>query len=111
MNHPDDIIKAVISDSIDVAIVWGPIAGYYTKQLGADLVLTPVADDTLTRIPFAYSMGMGVRQRDKEFRDSLQKFIDSKGPEIRELLEQYGIPLLPIAPDSEPKGGPAGPAR
>ena len=31
------------------------------------------------------------------FRDSLQKFLDSKAPEIRTILEQYGIPLLPLA--------------
>lgn len=95
-NHPADIIKAVLSDSIDVAFVWGPIAGYWAKQLHADVSLTPVGDDSLSGIPFAYSMGMAVRRRDTELRDSLQKFIDSKGPEIRSLLEQFGIPLLPL---------------
>jgi mxaJ protein len=110
-NHPSDIIKAVLSDSIDVAFVWGPIAGYYAKQLHADVVLTPVEDDSLSGIPFAYSMGMGVRRRDTELRDSLQKFIDSKGPEIRNLLEQFGIPLLPLAPKAAAAGAPAGQAQ
>jgi quinoprotein dehydrogenase-associated probable ABC transporter substrate-binding protein len=85
-NAPGDIIKAVASDSVDLAIVWGPIAGYWTKQLGADLILTPVLDDSVSGIPF--------------FRDSLQKFLDAKAPEIRNLLEQYGIPLLPLAADT-----------
>jgi quinoprotein dehydrogenase-associated probable ABC transporter substrate-binding protein len=110
-NQPSDIIKAVMTDSVDVAIVWGPIAGYWAKQLGADVVLTPVADDSVSGIPFAYSMGMGVRRRDVAFRDSLQKFLDTKAPEIRGLLEQYGIPVLPLPSDSVAKGAPAGSAR
>jgi quinoprotein dehydrogenase-associated probable ABC transporter substrate-binding protein len=111
MNHPGDIIKAVVNDSIDVAFVWGPVAGYWAKQLGADVVLTPVTDDSVSGIPFAYSMGMGVRRRDTEFRDSLQKFIDTKGPEIQALLQKFGIPLIPLPADSVTKGAPAGSAR
>ena len=110
MNRPEDIIKAVVSDSIDVAIVWGPIAGYYTKQLAADLVLRPVETDSVSGIPFAYSIGMATRRADRAFRDSLQGFIDAKGTEIRAILDQFGIPLLPIPADTG-RNGPAGPAR
>jgi mxaJ protein len=110
-NHPFDIIQAVVSDSIDVAFVWGPIAGYWAKKLGAEVIMTPVLDDSLSRIPFAFSMGFGVRRRDSEFKDSLQKFIDAKRPEIQALLESYGIPLLPLPGDSSVPGAPAGPAR
>lgn len=110
MNRPEDIIKAVVSDSIDVAIVWGPIAGYYTKQLGADLALRPVENDSVSGIPFAYSIGMATRRADRAFRDSLQGFIDAKGTEIRAILDQYGIPLLPVPADTG-RNGPAGPAR
>jgi quinoprotein dehydrogenase-associated probable ABC transporter substrate-binding protein len=110
LNRPQDIIKAVMSDSIDVAIVWGPIAGYYAKQLGADVRLTPVADDPLTKIPFSYSMGFATRRREQTFRDSLQRFLDTKAPEIRDLLQQYGIPLVPLAADST-SATPAGPAK
>jgi mxaJ protein len=110
-NHPADIIKAVASDSIDVAIVWGPIAGYYAKQLGVDLVLTPVDNDSVSQIPFVYSMGFATRRRERAFRDSLQKFLDLKAPEIRSLLEGYGIPLLPLAADTTAGTTRTGPAR
>jgi quinoprotein dehydrogenase-associated probable ABC transporter substrate-binding protein len=110
-NHPGDIIKAVLSDSIDVAFVWGPVAGYWAKQLGADVLLTPVLNDSLSGIPFSFSMGMGVRRRDTQFRDSLQKFIDSKGPEIQALLAKYGIPVIPLPADSGSAGAPAGSTR
>lgn len=111
MNNPSDIIKAVVDRSIDLAIVWGPIAGYYGKQLGVDLLLTPVLNDSASGIPFAYSMGMATRRRERALRDSLQQFLDSKAPEIRSLLEEYNIPLLPLAADSAARPAPGGPAQ
>lgn len=110
MSRPEDIIKAVADRSVDLSIVWGPIAGYYARKLGADLRLTPIENDTLTRIPFAYSMGMATRRAERAFRDSLQQFLDTKGPEIQAILEQFGIPLLPLTTDQE-RGEGAGPAR
>jgi quinoprotein dehydrogenase-associated probable ABC transporter substrate-binding protein len=109
--RPSDIIQAVVDGKVDLSIVWGPIAGYYAKQLGADLVLTPVADDTVSGILFSYSMGMATRRRERDFRDSLQKFIDTRGAEIRAVLEQYGVPLLPLTTDSTAASGSVGPAR
>src|SRR3989442_5711990 len=38
-DHPDDIIKAVAKDSIDVAIVWGPLAGYWVKRQSVPLTM------------------------------------------------------------------------
>ena len=77
MYRPDDIFKA-LGDSIDVAIVWGPIAGYFVQQSKVPLVMHKVAEDTVQGIPFVYSMGMGVRRRDTKFRDSLQAVIDAE---------------------------------
>lgn len=111
MNKPEDIVRAVVDKSIDMAFVWGPIAGYYARQIGADLQLTPVDNDTVSGIPFAYSMGMATRRRERQFKDSLQKFLNTKGPEIQALLQQYGIPLLPLPADSASRAAPGGPAR
>lgn len=111
LERPEDIIRAVVDGKVDVAMVWGPIAGYHAKRIGADLLLTPVLDDTLTRIPFTYSMGMATRRRDREFRDSVQSFIEAKHSEIQALLEQFGVPLLPLPVDSAERSTPGGPAR
>jgi len=105
MNQPEDIIRAVVDRKVDVAFVWGPIAGYYARQIGADLDLTPIESDSVSGIPFAFSMGMATRRRERNFKDSLEKFITSKAPEIRDLLQQYGIPLLPLAVDTATTGG------
>ena len=111
MNQPDDIIRAVVDRKVDVAFVWGPIAGYYAKQIGADLQLTPIENDSVSGMLFSYSMGMATRRRERQFKDSLEKFITSKAPEIQSLLQQYGIPLLPLPADSAAGAAPGGPAQ
>lgn len=95
-DRPAAIIEAVDNRTIDVAFVWGPIAGYYNAKLNTGLIVTPIENDSVSGLPFAFSMAMGTRRGEAQFRDSLQKFIDSKGPEIQALLKEYGIPLLPL---------------
>jgi mxaJ protein len=102
--RPEDIINAVAKKDIDVAIVWGPIAGYFVKQAPAPLVIEPLpARDSLSDFPFQYNIGFGVRRRDKALRDSLQSVLDRKGPEIQAILKQYGVPVFPIQADSGKK--------
>lgn len=99
-DRPEDIINAVVNKKVDAAIVWGPIAGYFGKRSPVPLVMNPVLEDSASGIPFAFSMGMATRRRDRELRDSLQKVIDTKGPEIQAILREYGVPLLPLDQDS-----------
>jgi quinoprotein dehydrogenase-associated probable ABC transporter substrate-binding protein len=95
--RPEDIIKAVASKDVDIAIAWGPLAGYFAKQSSVPLVLKLLpASDSLSDFPFQYNIGIAVRRRDKEFRDSLQAVLDRKKPEIEAILKQYAVPLLPI---------------
>jgi quinoprotein dehydrogenase-associated probable ABC transporter substrate-binding protein len=99
--RPEDIINAVAKKDIDVAIVWGPIAGYFVKRAPALLAVEPLpARDSLSDFPFQYNIGMGVRRRDKALRDSLQSVLDRKAPEIQAILKQYGVPVFPIQVDS-----------
>jgi quinoprotein dehydrogenase-associated probable ABC transporter substrate-binding protein len=103
-NRPQAIVEAVASKDVDLAIAWGPLAGYFAKKSPVPLVLTPLPDrDSLTDTPFRYSMGLAVRRGDKEFRDTLQAVLDRKAPEIRALLEEYGVPVYP-PPSGEAEG-------
>jgi quinoprotein dehydrogenase-associated probable ABC transporter substrate-binding protein len=101
--RPEDIFEAVIDRTVDVAIVWGPLAGYFVKKLDAGLVIQPVQEDSVDGIPFAYSMGMATRRRDRGLRDSLQLFIEQQRPAILGILKDFGIPTLPL--DPPPAGG------
>jgi quinoprotein dehydrogenase-associated probable ABC transporter substrate-binding protein len=99
-DRPEDIMKAVADGTVELAMVWGPLAGYYARRVGAELTLTPIPDDTLTSTPMAFSMGIATRRRERAFRDSLQHFLDSRQAEVTALLTEFGFPLFPIPPDS-----------
>jgi mxaJ protein len=96
-NRPEDIVKAVANQDVDLAIAWGPVAGYYAKQSKVPLVLTPLpAKDSLSDTPFQYNIGIAVRRRDKEFKDSLNAVLTRRQPEVQAILKEYAVPLLPI---------------
>ncbi|MBA3444355.1 MAG: quinoprotein dehydrogenase-associated putative ABC transporter substrate-binding protein [Gemmatimonadales bacterium] len=95
--RPEDIINDVAKKSTDVAIVWGPLAGYFAKTSPVPLSMTPLGErDSLSDFPFRFNIGMGVRRRDRGLRDSLQTVLNRRGPEIQAILKQYGVPMFPI---------------
>jgi mxaJ protein len=105
--RPEDIIKAVANKDIDIAIVWGPIAGYFAKKASTPLLLQPLPTrDSLSDFPFQYNIGMAVRRRDQSLRDSLQSVLDRRGPEIQAILKEYGIPVFPMEPEAREGGKP-----
>jgi len=109
--RPEDIIKGVANKDVDIAIVWGPLAGYFAKQSTVPLVLKPLpARDSLSDVPLQYNMGIAVRRKDKEFRDSLQAVLERRRPEIEAILKDYGVPMLPVVQDAEPKSSGATPS-
>lgn len=96
-DRPEDIVNAVANKEVDVAIVWGPLAGYFAKSSPVPLELRPLAErDSLSDFPFRFNIAMGVRRRDRALRDSLNAVLARKGPEIREILKRYGVPLFPV---------------
>ncbi len=102
--RPEDIVTAVARKDIDVAIAWGPIAGYFADKSPVPLTLQPLAErDSLTDFPFRFSIGLGVRRRDRALRDSLQTVLDRRAPEIQAILKQYKIPLFPIPEERTPE--------
>ena len=112
-DRPEDIVNAVADDSVDVAIVWGPLAGYFAKHSKVPLKITPLGErDSLADVPFRYNIGMAVRRSDKELRDSLEKTLKEKAPEIQAILKEYGIPMFPVtaADGDDDDDGPPKPA-
>ncbi len=95
--RPEDIINDVARKKTDIAIVWGPLAGYFAKTSPVPLSVIPLAErDSLSDYPFRFNIGMGVRRRDRALRDSLQTVLERKAPEIQAILKQYGVPTFPI---------------
>ncbi len=98
-DHPQDIIEALVKDSIDVAIVWGPLEGYWVKRAAVPMTLVALPDsDPVSGMPFARSMAMAVRHRDKALKATLDSVIDRREGDIIKILQEYNVPMIEMHP-------------
>jgi quinoprotein dehydrogenase-associated probable ABC transporter substrate-binding protein len=96
-NPPARIVQAVADGDVDIAAVWGPLAGYFAKQSKVPLTVTPITDtDSFKPLLFQFSIGLGVRKGDVALKDKLETVLTEKQPEIQALLQRYGIPTVPM---------------
>ncbi len=92
-NPPARVVEAVARGDIDVAVVWGPLAGYFAQRQAVQLELSPVTPEMDTPFrPFAFDISMAVRRGDAERRQLLEDFIVRRRAEIDRLLAEYGVP-------------------
>lgn len=93
-HHPGEIIDSLAKGSIDVALVWGPIAGYFAKKSGVPMTLTPLPDSDSPDLPFAYAVAIGTRRSDRELRSLVDDILARKKPEIDKILMEYNVPTV-----------------
>jgi mxaJ protein len=94
-NPPSDIVAAVTRGDIDLAIVWGPFAGYFGPRQPVKLRILPVQPPSDgPSLPFTFAMALGVARRDTLLRDRLDAILVRRRPEIERLLDRYGVPRV-----------------
>src|SRR5215213_10672006 len=94
-NPPARIVDAVAKGDIDLAIVWGPLAGYFAKQSRVPMEVVPVSPQIdQPFLPFVFDISMGVRRGDQELRDRLDQFLETRRPEIERILGEYRVPKV-----------------
>ena len=92
--YPGEIIeKDLASGKLDVAIVWGPIAGFFAKRVKSP-VLSVLPMPSEPGVRFDYQMAMGVRYGEREWKQQVESLIEAKQPEITAILREFGVPLL-----------------
>lgn len=93
-NYPGEIVERDLVDGkIDAAFVWGPIAGYFGKKVtAAEIVVVPFKPQPAYQ--FDYSISMGVRYGEKEWKDRIEKLIDANRARIQDILASYNVPQL-----------------
>lgn len=97
-NPPARIVDALGAGELDVAIVWGPIAGYFAKRQPLELELVPVSPAIdLPFLPFVYDISMGVRREDEALKEQMEEILDRNAAEVRKILEDYGVPFVEIS--------------
>ena len=87
------MIKDLMAGEIDAAVLWGPLAGYYARQVTPSLHVTPLVKET-SGPRLAYRIGMGVRSADQNWKRLLNRLIQENQPAINKILLDFGVPLL-----------------
>ena len=100
------VVDAVGRGDVDVAIVWGPTAGYFAAKQAVPMVLTPVTpwlDGPQS--PMVFDVSMGVRRDDRALRRELDRALARNRDAIGRILDAYHVPRV-ADPASSPQASP-----
>jgi mxaJ protein len=91
------IVRAVAAGDLDLALVWGPLAGYFAAREHPPLAVAPLAAERAD-LPFAFDIAMGLRKQDFARRDLLDRMLERRGHDIDRILAEYHVPRVDRAP-------------
>jgi mxaJ protein len=91
------IIDAVEKGQVDVALVWGPLAGYFAHRAAAPLRIEAVTPADDARWPMAFDISMGVKRGNRELLERINESLDREQPAIAAILRAYRVPLEPVS--------------
>lgn len=102
---PSFMIDDLVKGDIDIAVIWGPIGGYYAKKASIPLVVVPAPEYEATNVHGKeyWNISVAVRKREKERMAMIQEVLDRRQADIVKILDEYGIPHVPVV--DERKGG------
>jgi quinoprotein dehydrogenase-associated probable ABC transporter substrate-binding protein len=91
-NPPARLVYAVAKKEVDLAIMWGPLAGYFAKKSPVLLTIEPVSPVRFQMVPFAYSIGVAVRKANVVLQSAIQQVLDKECQRIQALVKEYAFP-------------------
>jgi len=99
--HRSPIVEAVARGQVDVAILWGPVAGYFAARQPVRLKVVPLAPEfEPPALSMVYPLTLAVRPGDEALRDLLNLAIVRSWDQIQATLEAYGVPQVALPPPS-----------
>ena len=103
---PSFIVDDLVKGDIDIAILWGPIAGYWAKAKYPDqLVVVPAPEYEQENIhgKEQWNISVGVRKKDKDRMAMIEGAMERNKAEIEKILDDYGIPHIPVVDEKKEK--------
>ncbi|MGH8208153.1 MAG: quinoprotein dehydrogenase-associated putative ABC transporter substrate-binding protein [Steroidobacteraceae bacterium] len=99
---PDTIVERdLAAGKIDVAVVWGPIAGFIVSRHTGARGWTTVPFKPDPKIRFDYEISMGLRNGEQAWQSTLDEWIAGHRDEIAQILTAYHIPLIDEPPSPQ----------
>jgi mxaJ protein len=98
---PAELVHAVARGDVDVAVIWGPFAGYFGAREPVPMSVVPVrpAEDP-PGLHFTFAIAAGVRRTDTVLRAKIDRALVRRHAAIERILRGYKIPLVPDATSS-----------
>jgi mxaJ protein len=93
---PSRIVAAVANGEVDVAAVWGPLAGYFAAEQREPLDIVPVSPQLDGGLPQAFDLSMAVRRNDTARLAVLNQFLHRRRAAINRILDTYHVPREPL---------------
>ena len=93
-NPPSRIVDAVAKGDIDVAVVWGPLAGFFATREHEALDVVPVSIPADHGLPMTYAISMAVRRNDRARLAQLDDFVRRRQRDIDRVLDEFHVPRL-----------------
>ncbi len=82
-NPPARLIDAVVNGEVDVAVAWGPLAGYFARNASVPLKLVQVSPAIdLPFLPEVYDISLAVRRSDKNLKYELDAVLERENDAI-----------------------------
>lgn len=92
--YPGEMVeKDLAKGAIDIAFIWGPIAGYFASHApAASIVAIPLAPQP--GMQFEFDIAMATRFGEAAYKQKIDEAIARNRSQINAILAQYGVPLL-----------------
>ena len=94
-NPARKIVDAVACGDLDVAIVWGPLGGYFSKLSATPLYVVPVSPPMFLGVPFTFDISVGVHKGNTSLEAKLEGILESKAAAVHRILSDFGVPQVP----------------
>lgn len=96
------IVEAVASGEIDIAFVWGPVAGYFAKRQAVPLKVTPLAAPfDGPQLPMIFDVSLGTQKENRQLRGEIEEALRRRSRDVRSLLASYGVPRVEESSEGE----------
>lgn len=90
------MIDDLVSGEIDVAVMWGPIGGYFASKANIPLVVVPIPEYDNVKGKEYLNISIAVRKNDKERIALINAALERNQDKINKILDDYSIPHVPV---------------
>ena len=91
-----EIVRAVERGDVNVAMAWGPLAGWHAASSKVPLRIEPVTPEMdQGRWPMVFDISVGMAKDNQDLRREIDKSLSRNREAITRIVEAYHVPLAP----------------